>query len=94
MYNREYKYSIKSAYTIVELRKDSPADKAGLLIGDVILKIDDSDENIIISIIDVGVGISDENIKRIFEPFFTTKRGLGGSGLGLNIAYNTVVQNR
>lgn len=61
--------------------------------GDVILKTDESDTDVIIDIIDFGVGISEENLKRIFEPFFTTKRGLGGSGLGLNIAYNTVVQN-
>jgi len=39
VFNREYKYSVKPAYTIVELRKNSPADKAGLLIGDIILKI-------------------------------------------------------
>lgn len=61
--------------------------------GEVILQVDENDENVTISVIDFGVGISDENIKKIFEPFFTTKRGLGGTGLGLNIAYNTVVQN-
>lgn len=39
VFNREYRYSVKPAFTIVELRKDSPADKVGLQIGDVILKI-------------------------------------------------------
>ncbi|RKE98268.1 retropepsin-like aspartic protease [Ichthyenterobacterium magnum] len=34
-----YKYALKPAYTIVELRKDSPAEKAGLLIGDIIIVI-------------------------------------------------------
>lgn len=34
-----YKMSLKPAYTIVELRKDSPAEKAGLHIGDIILGI-------------------------------------------------------
>lgn len=34
-----YKYSMKPAYTIVEVLKDSPAEKAGLLKGDIILKI-------------------------------------------------------
>ena len=34
-----YKYLLKPAYKIVELRKDSPAELAGLLIGDIILKI-------------------------------------------------------
>ena len=39
VFNREYRYSVKPAFTIVELRKDSPADEAGLQIGDVILRI-------------------------------------------------------
>ena len=34
-----YKFVLKPAYKIVELRKDSPAELAGLLIGDVILRI-------------------------------------------------------
>jgi hypothetical protein len=34
-----YKMSLKPAYSIVELRKDSPAHKAGLKLGDVILYI-------------------------------------------------------
>ena len=39
---------------------------------------------------DDGIGISEGNMKRVFDPFFTTKLGQGGSGLGLNIAYNLV----
>ena len=34
-----YKISLKPAYTIVELREGSPAERAGLKIGDVILSI-------------------------------------------------------
>ena len=34
-----YTYTSKPAYTIVELRKDSPAERAGLLNGDIILSI-------------------------------------------------------
>ncbi|NMH88581.1 PDZ domain-containing protein [Flavivirga algicola] len=39
MINPQYKLSLKPAYTIVELREGSPAEKAGLLKGDVILSI-------------------------------------------------------
>ncbi len=38
-----YKIAIKPAFTIVELRKDSPAKKAGLLLGDVILTVNNKD---------------------------------------------------
>ncbi|MCJ8313607.1 MAG: HAMP domain-containing histidine kinase [Saccharospirillaceae bacterium] len=42
---------------------------------------------------DSGKGINIENKEKIFEPFFTTKRGKGGTGLGLNIVYNLVVES-
>lgn len=40
---------------------------------------------------DNGCGISEDNIGQIFEPFFTTRKNLGGSGLGLNIVKNLIV---
>jgi signal transduction histidine kinase len=39
---------------------------------------------------DDGRGIPAEHLTRIFDPFFTTRMGQGGTGLGLNIAYNIV----
>ena len=47
------------------------------------------------SVIDRGVGIAPENLKRIFEPFFSTKTapddsGLGGTGLGLAVCRDIV----
>jgi len=38
-----YKYSFKPAFTVVELRKNSPAHKAGIKIDDVILSINNKD---------------------------------------------------
>jgi len=62
--------------------------EAGLI--DVIVTKQDGQFDIEVS--DNGVGIPEENKSKIFDPFFTTKRGLGGSGLGLNIVYNIVKQ--
>jgi len=51
-----------------------------------------SDHELVISIKDEGAGIPKDIVDKIYDPFFTTKRGQGGSGLGLNIVYNLVVQ--
>jgi signal transduction histidine kinase len=46
----------------------------------------------IIEIADTGSGIPSHIMPRLFEPFFTTKPPGKGSGLGLHIAYRSVVQ--
>jgi len=41
---------------------------------------------------DHGEGIQKSDLPHIFDPFFTTKLGVGGSGLGLHIVHNIVVE--
>jgi PDZ domain/Aspartyl protease len=41
-----YKYSLAEAFTIVELREESPAKKAGLLLGDVILLVNNKEAHL------------------------------------------------
>ncbi|WP_326533173.1 sensor histidine kinase [Pseudorhodoferax sp.] len=41
---------------------------------------------------DDGRGIAAEHIDRVFEPFMTTRMGRGGTGLGLHISHNAVVE--
>ncbi len=60
----------------------------------VIIKLMLNENRVLIKIKDFGCGISDDKQEKIFDPFFTTGRGSRKLlGLGLSIAYNTVVQN-
>ena len=47
--------------------------------------------NIIITIKDNGGGIPENIIRKIFEPYFTTKHKSQGTGLGLHMTYNLIV---
>jgi len=46
---------------------------------------------VVVDIVDNGTGIPEDAMERIFEPFFTTKPPGAGTGLGLDISYNIVV---
>lgn len=46
-----------------------------------------------LSVIDMGMGISKDNLGKIFEPFFTTKEVGKGTGLGLSTVYGIVKQS-
>jgi len=56
--------------------------------GFINFKVEKKNNNIYISVLDNGIGIDNDNIKKILEPFFTTKES--GTGLGLSITYNII----
>lgn len=54
------------------------------------ISIHKENQDIILEVIDSGVGISEEILPKIFEPFFTTKTKEGGIGLGLSMTKSIV----
>lgn len=49
-----------------------------------------SDDEVVLTVADNGVGIKDAALLHVFEPFFTTGSGEGGRGLGLAMVHATV----
>jgi signal transduction histidine kinase len=46
-----------------------------------------------ISITDTGCGISDRDLPKVLDPFFTTKEPGKGTGLGLAVTYNLLLEH-
>jgi signal transduction histidine kinase len=60
--------------------------------GKITLKTYTQNDWLVIEIKDSGPGISDEIQSKVFDPFFTTKPPGEGTGMGLNISHNIIVQ--
>ena len=58
--------------------------------GTVTMRCGAQGDGVWVEIVDDGVGIPEENLRRIFDPFFTTKPIGKGTGLGLSLSYGIV----
>lgn len=66
--------------------------------GSLLISIDRTNKELLLTIKDTGKGISKDNLLHVIEPFFTTKRHHSGSlsynyGLGLSYCYNIMQQH-
>ena len=59
--------------------------------GEITIRTHEEDGRVVVEIIDNGPGIPDDIHSRIFEPFFTTKPPGQGTGLGLHITHDIIV---
>jgi len=78
--------AVKEKRKIEDKRKIKDTEKPGK----ITIRTSQKGKFIVSQIIDNGIGIPEENIKRIFDPFFTTKDVGGGTGLGLSITYKII----
>ncbi|MBT3010609.1 MAG: HAMP domain-containing histidine kinase [Candidatus Thiodiazotropha sp. (ex Lucina aurantia)] len=60
--------------------------------GIVHIQIEQKENRLNLLFEDYGKGMDESLKESVFQPFITTARNRGGSGLGLNIVYNLVVQ--
>jgi len=60
--------------------------------GKISIKTWRENNQLVLSIADTGVGMSDQTSDKIFDPYFTTK-GPGGVGLGLSMAYGIITRH-
>lgn len=62
--------------------------------GEIKIKTWIHDNKFMIDIQDNGRGIPPENLTKVTEPFFTTKSPGKGTGMGLSIAYNFILEHK
>lgn len=63
----------------------------GRTVGQIRIAARSDGTQVVVEYEDDGCGILAANLHHLFEPFYTTKLGQGGSGLGLYIVHNLVV---
>lgn len=78
---------VNAAQSIEEKIKGSGVSK-----GKIEVKTRSVGSDVVIEIRDTGMGIPQEIQEKVFDPFFTTKEVGVGTGQGLTMAYNTIVE--
>jgi signal transduction histidine kinase len=66
--------------------------------GEVLIRLQDKDDKVLVAVEDYGIGIAKENLPRIFDRFYHLERSgddlFGGVGLGLAITRQVIEQHQ
>ncbi len=79
---------VNAAHAIQEKQKNGDAAK-----GKITIQTRQDKDSLLIEVSDSGCGIPESLINRIFDPFFTTKDVGKGTGQGLSLAHNIIVNH-
>jgi PAS domain S-box-containing protein len=77
---------LEQVFTNIILNAEDAMDKGGALT----VVTSHTAEEVTVSFVDTGHGISREDLKNVLQPFFTRKRSGKGTGLGLWISHSVV----
>ncbi len=61
--------------------------------GEICLKTFVEGSNVVVTVMDNGIGVPEDLRDRIFDPFFSTK-GVKSTGLGLSVSYGIITRHR
>jgi PAS domain S-box-containing protein len=61
--------------------------------GRLLVRTETEDGQVVINIVDTGIGMDEKTLKRIYEPFFS-KKSFKGTGLGLAITYTIIQEHK
>jgi len=78
---------INAAHSIAEKQGEDGKDKKGKLT----ITSTRSNDAVVLTLSDTGAGITRENLAKIFDPFFTTKAVGKGTGQGLAISHDIII---
>lgn len=80
---------VKNASEAIDTAVEADPDRAGS--GEITAKVDTEGDSVLITVIDNGCGLPDENRDRLVEPYMTTRTK--GTGLGLAIVQRITEQH-
>lgn len=78
---------LNSAHSIKERLEQAPNSIKGM----ILIRTTASEKDVILTITDNGCGIPENILNKIFDPFFTSKEVGKGTGQGLAIARNVIL---